>query len=300
VAGLGSIVYGLLESSRLGFKNPSVVAALCSGALFFFLFLFREARTSNPMLPLALFHSRNFSGANLLTFFLYSALGGTLFFLPLNLVQVQGYSPTVAGAALLPFVLLIFLLSRWAGGLVPRYGAKIPLVVGPAVAALGFALFMRPGVGGNFWITFFPAVVTLGLGMAISVAPLTTTVMASVPENHVGLASGINNAISRTGSLMAIAVLGIVMVQSFNRTLDQRWPRMKLPKSAQEVVNQSRTKLAGVVWPNDLDAKARTELTSLINDSFVAGFRRVMAIGVALGAASSLSAWLLITSKPKN
>jgi len=251
------------------------------------------------MLPLALFRSRNFSGANLLTFFLYSALGGTLFFLPLNLVQVQGYSPTAAGAALLPFVLIIFLLSRWAGGLVPRYGAKIPLVVGPAVAAFGFALFMRPGVGESFWITFFPAVVTLGLGMAISVAPLTTTVMTSVPKNHVGIASGINNAISRTGSLLAIAVLGIVMVQSFNRTLDRTLPRMDLPKSAQQVMDESRSKLAGVTWPNDLDAQTRSQLTRAIDDSFVRAFRHVMAIGVALAAASSFSALLLISNKPK-
>jgi EmrB/QacA subfamily drug resistance transporter len=300
VAGLGSIVYGLLESSRLGFKNPSVMAALCSGTLFFLLFLFREARTSNPMLPLALFRSRNFSGANLLTFFLYSALGGTLFFLPLNLVQIQGYSPTAAGGALLPFVLIIFLLSRWAGGLVPRYGAKIPLVVGPAIAAFGFALFIRPGVGGNFWLTFFPAVMMLGLGMAISVAPLTTTVMTSVSQNHVGIASGINNAISRAGSLLAIAVLGIVTVQSFNQTLDRALPRIDLPKSAQEVVHESRSKLAGVTWPNDMDAQTRAELLPIINDSFVAAFRRVMAIGVALAAASSLSALLLVTGKPKD
>jgi MFS family permease len=246
------------------------------------------------MLPLALFRSQTFTGANLLTFLLYGALGGTLFFLPLNLIQVQHYSATAAGAAFLPFILIIFLLSRWAGGLVESYGPKIPLVVGPLIAALGFALFMLPGVNTGYWQNFFPAVVVLGTGMAVSVAPLTTTVMNSVTQNRVGVASGVNNAVARTAGLLAIAVLGIVMLHSFNHALDRRLSGHNLPPAAWNSLQAQRTKLAGASLPEELDAVTHQVIDRAIDESFVHAFRLIMAIGATLAGASAIIAWLLI------
>ena len=295
--GLGALIYGLIESSRLGFAHPSVMIALIAAVVLLVLFLIIEAKISHPMLPLALFRSRTFSGANLLTFLLYGALGGTLFFLPLNLIQVQHYAPTAAGAALLPLILIIFLLSRWSGGLVERCGAKIPLVAGPLIAAAGFALFLRPDIGGTYWTTFFPAIVVLGLGMAVSVAPLTTTVMNSVPENRVGVASGINNAISRTAGLLAIAVFGIVMLQSFDRRLDQRLSEIELTSSARAALATQRNKLAGAELPKELHPDTRAIVRRAIEESFVSGFRVVMGLGALLAVGSAASAVVLIQAE---
>lgn len=295
--GLGALVYGLIESSRLGFSHPAVLATLIGGTFALVLFLVVEARVRNPMVPLALFRSKNFSGANLLTLLLYSALSATLFFLPLNLIQVQNYSATAAGAAMLPFILIMFLLSRWSGGLVKRYGAKLPLVVGPVIAALGLALLARPGVGGSYWTTFFPAVVVLGIGMATSVAPLTTTVMNAVKADRAGVASGINNAVSRTAGLLSIAVLGIVMLSTFNHQLDRHISSRDLTAAVGYSLDSQRTKLAAAQVPPTLEPATQQALKEAINESFVSAFRVVMVLAVGLALLSAASAWLLIEGK---
>jgi EmrB/QacA subfamily drug resistance transporter len=291
---LGGIVFGLIESSRLGFRNPIVIVTIAGSALLVVAFALVETRVRNPMMPPVLFRSPNFTGANLLTLFLYSALAGTLFFLPLDLIQVQQYSPTAAGAAILPFILIMFGLSRWSGGLVKRYGSRLPLTIGPVIAGFGFALFIRAGVGSNYWTTFFPATIVLGLGMAISVAPLTTTVMNSVKENRAGVASGINNAVSRTAGLLAIAVLGLIMFKTFDNCLDQRLNQLSLPPEIRRTLDSQRIRLAAIDIPSALDQATKFSIKQSINECFMKGFQRVSLVGAALAFVSSLVAWLLI------
>jgi EmrB/QacA subfamily drug resistance transporter len=297
--GLGALVYGLIESSQAGFNDRSVVVALTLGVVILILFAFVESRVPAPMLPLTLFRSRTFAGTNLLTFFLYAALGGTLFFLPLNLIQVQRYSPTAAGAALLPFILLMSLLSRWSGGLVARYGPRLTLIVGPVITALGYLLFLSPGIGGSYWINFFPPVVVLGLGMAITVAPLTTTVMNSITQNRAGIASGVNNAVARTASLVAIAVLGVVMLNVFKTNLDRRLTAANVPAPAAQPVQSQSTKLAAIDIPKNTDSETQQLIRRAIDESFVSGFRFVMAMGAALAAASAVTALFWIGGTPR-
>ncbi len=282
--GLGSVTFALIEAPRGG---PAIAISATAGVAALVAFLLVEARSRVPMVSLALFRSRNFSGANLLTFFLYAALGGLLFFFPLDLIQVQHYSATEAGAALLPLILLIFLLSRWSGGLLAHYGARLPLTVGPLLAALGFALFLRTGIGGTYWATFFPAVLVLGLGMAISVAPLTTAVMNAVPREQAGVASGVNNAVSRIASLLAVASFGLVLVGGFNRSLDQRLARLPLTTAERRQIDTERPKLAAAQASNPAAQRA-------IAESFVSGYHLVIAAAVVLAAASAVCGFFLL------
>jgi len=180
---------------------------------------------------------------------------------------------------------------------VKKYGAKAPLVAGPVIAALGYGLFMIPAVDDNYWTTFFPAMVMLGLGMAVSVAPLTTTVMNAVPKKRAGVASGVNNAVSRIGGLLGIAVLGIVIVHSFNYELDRRLARMEIAPEARQFLDEQRVRLAGAELPSSIDERTRAALQRAINESFVFGFRVVMLTAAGLALVSAVVAFTVIENK---
>lgn len=295
--GLGGVVYGFVESTSLGWDQSLVYGSLILGFGCLIGFAFVEARVSSPMVPLTLFASGGFSGANLLTLFLYAALGIFFFLFPMDLIQVQGYSTTATGAAALPLILLLFFLSRWSGGLVPRYGSKAPLIVGPLIAAVGFVLCAAPGVGAGYWTGFFPAFTVLGFGMAISVAPLTTVVMSSVKQERAGAASGINNAVARVASVLAVAILGIVMVKLFSFRLSRNLAGALLPPGILQYVQSNELKLAGLDLPSDLDTQTTALLRASISHAFVFGFRIVMMICAGLCVASAAVASLMIPGK---
>jgi EmrB/QacA subfamily drug resistance transporter len=288
--GLAGIVYGLIEVPRLGWRSPGVLASLGIGALFLLAFFLVEGRAKAPMVPLSLFRSRAFTGANLLTLFLYAAIGMFFFLFPLNLIQVQHYSATATGAAALPLILLLFLLSRWSGGLVARYGARLPLIAGPLVVALGFAMFAIPSVGGSYWQTFFPAFLALGFGMALSIAPLTTVVMNSVPVSRSGIASGVNNAVSRVAGLLAIAVLGIVLLHAFQSNLVKRLTEAHASSDIRREMLANSINLAATQIPSSADRLQIPELENAVSRSFVFAFRRFMGICSALSIVSALAA----------
>jgi EmrB/QacA subfamily drug resistance transporter len=293
VLGLGGIVFGLLEWPRLG-ANPSIVrVAIGGGMLALAAFVIVERRVPGPMLPLGLFRSRTFTLANLLTLFLYGALGTVLWLVPLNLIQVQRYTATAAGAAFLPLPILMFTLSRWSGGLVARVGSRIPLTIGPIVAAVGLALYARPGIGGSYWTTFFPAIAVLGFGMAIVVAPLTTTAMTAVETQHAGVASGVNNAVARVAGLIAIAVFGIALVRIFNARVGPALDQLRLPAAARTAVNRELPKLVGAEITAPTDSVQRAAARRVIEESFVSAFRLVMIAIAALALAAALAGALI-------
>jgi EmrB/QacA subfamily drug resistance transporter len=289
VLGLGGLVLGLLEWAPLGATHPLVLGALAVGVCALVLLLIVERRARNPMLPLTLFRSRTFALANGLTLLLYAALGIVLFLVPMNLIQVQHYTATAAGAALLPFPVIMFALSRWSGGLVARIGSRVPLTIGPLVAALGLALYAWPGHDvSSYWTTFFPAVIVLGIGMAITVAPLTTTVMGAVEPDHAGAASGVNNTVARVAGLLAIAVLGVVLARTFDAGVRPPIERLGLDGATMAELSRELPKMGGA----DLEAvhvapRERAALRLAIDDAFLAAFRLVMigAAVLAIGAA---------------
>jgi EmrB/QacA subfamily drug resistance transporter len=289
-AGLGCLTFALIEAARGG----SLIAAIAFGGVTaLVLFVFVEARSVSPMVPLALFRSRAFTGANLITLFLYAAFGGTLYFLPLDLIQVEHYTATEAGAALLPLILLIFALSRWSGGLIASHGARLPLVAGPLIVAAGFVWLAGSAsttAGASYWRTIFPPMLVLGVGMAICVAPLTTTVMNAVPMDEAGVASGVNNAVSRIAGLLAIAVFGVLLSLRFDSALEQKLEALAIGADVRHAVYAQRALLAGIHSDDPGAVRA-------IAESFVSGYRFVLVVAAALAVGSALSAYFLLPGK---
>ncbi len=293
-AGLAAVVYGLTAASDAGWAHAAVLGPLLAGALILAVFVEYERRAASPMIPVGLFRSTTFAGANVLTLLLYFALGGTLFFLPFDLIRIQGYTAAQAGAVFLPFTLIMGGLSRWSGRLIDRYGARAPLTIGPVIVALGFALLAVPGIGGSYWTTFFPAMVVLGLGMAVSVAPLTTTVMGAVDDRHAGAASGINNAMARVAGMLAVALLGAVAVGVFGAALDRRLAALQAPPELRSALHEQVGRLAEAQVPDQVAGAERERVARALAESFVSSFRVMMLTAAGLALLSAFCAWLTI------
>ena len=286
-AGLGCLVFGLILSPDLGWRNPRVIATVIGGTLLLVAFVWVEARSRAPMMPLELFRSRTFSGINLQTLLLYAAMGGAVFFLPFELIQVHGYSATQAGAAFLPFTLIMGVLSRWSGGLLGSLGARIPLVVGPAIAALAFGLLALTGNGGSYWTTFLFPIAILGLGMTIAVAPLTTVVIDAVPTHHVGAASGVNNAVAAVARLLAVAILGAVGLAAYNRGIDDRLAARTISPEMRQIIAAARGSFVAPPSLEKLGGGDRRVAGEILTQSLADSIRLVMVISCGLALAGA-------------
>ncbi|HMK67407.1 MAG TPA: MFS transporter [Stellaceae bacterium] len=292
--GLAALAFAFIEAGPRGWHDPLIVISAGAGVLVLALFLLVEARGAAPMVPLGLFRSSRFSGINLLTLLLYGALGGALFLLPFDLIRVQSYKAAEAGAAFLPFPLIMFSLSRWSGGLLDRFGARLPLVVGPLLTAVGLGLFAVGAAGGSYWVSVFPPMVITSLGMAVSVAPLTAAVMSAVPDRQVGIASGVNNAVADIASLLAVSVFGAVGLAVFARVFDSEIASIAAGPELSETIEAIKRSLAGAEFPADLSEQTRAQLESSIATSFAASFRLLMLVAAGLAALSAAVAALTI------
>jgi EmrB/QacA subfamily drug resistance transporter len=291
-AGLGALVYGLIESPRVGWEDPNAWAPVAAGVAALVAFVAVERRIRHPMVRLELFGNRTFAAANLLTLFLYAALSGIFFFLPFELIQARGYSPAAAGAAILPMVVFVSALSRWAGALADRFGPRLFLTVGPLIAGAGFLLLAILPASSSYAASLLPGLSVLGLGMGITVAPLTAAVLNSVDKDDQGAASGINNAVARVAALLAIAVFGIVVASTFRRSLDVALDAARVSSPVRRLLEPERVKLGAMKPPAGVPPAQARVIERAVGASLHRSFRDVAWICAALAVVSSACAAL--------
>jgi EmrB/QacA subfamily drug resistance transporter len=294
VAALAFLVYGLVNPASQAQRLTLIGLALLFGAAF----VWRESRFASPMLPLNLFRSRAFAGANLMTLLLYFALIGVLYFLPFNLIQVQGYSATQAGAAFLPLTLILGFGSTFAGDLIRKFDPRLVLTIGPLIAAVGFTALAIPGTQTSYATSFLPAIAIIGVGMMLSVAPLTTVVMSSVAKRQTGTASGANNTAARLGGVLAVAALTTVAVWRFADALAGQLHEANIPREVAEQMLRHAAELAELAPPADVPASVATSAKEAIALAYASTFRTVVMLCGGLAALSGFIAWS--TLAPEN
>jgi EmrB/QacA subfamily drug resistance transporter len=279
-----AIVYALSFAPQFGWRNPLVTWPLAAGLLLLALFIASQANRTNAMMPLALFKIPRFFAANLLTFLLYGALGGTLYVLPFYLIQVRGYVPAAAGAVFLPMILIMFLFSARVGGLVPRVGERFLMSVGALFSGVGFAAFSLLDSLHGYALSVMPSVLILGTGLTLCVSPLTNAVMSSVPGKQTGIASAVNNALSRLSGLVAVSLLALVLARGFSARLTTQLAHSGLPAEVTNQIEANRSLLHDIPIPPSLPLAQRVQVAAMLDEAFLAGFRSVM-------WACAISAW---------
>lgn len=301
--GLAGITYGLIESPKHGMGNPLIMTSLIVGTLSLIAFIRVEYTSTHPMMPLKLFRSSTFSGGNLLTLFVYAALGGALFFLPLNLIQIQNYSEIYAGMAMLPMITFIASISPLMGKYVDKHGVRLPLIAGPMITSIGFFLFSTYGITQgpvDYWQTFFISFCLLGIGMGITVAPLTAAVMGAVSPNNAGIASGINNTVARAAGVLAVALFGALVLFYFNNSIEKKLVHLQTSETIKNEIRLEALKFAGAEAPNSLSIEQKTKVEKLFKESFILAFNRVAFTASLLTLLGGLMALVFIHSKPEN
>jgi EmrB/QacA subfamily drug resistance transporter len=294
VLGLGGLLFALIEGPRLGWTDPLVVATLLIGILGLATFVIVESRVPAPLVPLHHFRNRTFSGINLMTLILFAGLGGPFFFLTLNLQQVQGYSASAAGLAIIPIALSIFLLSRPVGRLSDRIGPRPILITGVLLMSAGFLLLLRPALDASYWSAWFPAILVYGIGIACMVVPLTTIALGALPQRNSGIASGVNNSASRIGQMLSVAILGAVLAGGFRSSLVRRGQELGLPQGVLDALFEQARNLGATQAPVGLPADIAAAVEQLIRLSFVDAFRLIMLLSAAFVLTSLVVLLLMV------
>jgi EmrB/QacA subfamily drug resistance transporter len=282
--GLVAVNYGLIRWAEPG-ARVACVAALGIGVMASWQFTRAESRSRNPLLPLGLFRSRLLASASVLTLAFYTALNGLLFFLPLTLIQVQGYAPLDAGLAQLPIMLMLIALSPWAGAMVDRHGPRGPLTLGPAIAGAGLVLIAWPGVGhgpGEFWTTYFPGLLLLGAGLGFTAAPLSAAVINAVPHARFGAASGVNSTLARLAATLAMATLGPLFIATFQYSTEHRIARLNTPANVLTQIKSESRRLLDAPLPGGMTSELSRRLDSERRLAFIDAFRVMALIGAGL------------------
>ena len=289
--GLGLLTFGFLREPTVGLHNIQAYGSIVAGLLLLILFIVIEKRSKFPMMPLSLFKNLTFTGANLLTFFLYAGLGAGMLFMGLNMVQIQGYSQLQSGLTFLPFTVLMISIARFAGTLADKHGPRLFLICGPAIAGMGllYLSFIKQTNGAaDYWTTFFPGILIFGFGMSVTVAPLTAAVMGSVSDHFSGTASGVNNAMSRISGVFANAIFGALAVLFFAGALQGEIKAIPLNSQQKQAVTQEVVNLGNAHVPANIAVKDKAQIEKAYHTSFINAYSKIMRVSAGLGFLGAL------------